>query len=98
MKYLKRDYDLVGFEVSKSSSKKYDAIIKNKKTGQIVRIPFGAHGMEQYKDQTGLKIYSKFDHLDEVRKNSYQKRFQKLYDPGYFSPTFFSWVYLWNGE
>jgi len=99
-KYLIRDYDFVGFEISKNSRKKYDAIIKKRdthaqKNGETIRIPFGARGMDQYKDQTGLDEYSRFDHLDEARRLSFQKRFQRNYDPGYYSPLYFSWNYLW---
>lgn len=36
MKYLAKDYDLMGFEISKRAIKKYDAIIKNKKIIYIV--------------------------------------------------------------
>ena len=36
----KKDYSLVRFEKSKKPQKKYDAILKNKKTKKIVRVPY----------------------------------------------------------
>lgn len=97
MKFLKSKYELLGFEVSANRTKKYDALIKNKRTGEIERIGFGARVplMEHYKDQTGLKVYSRLDHNDLKRRSAFKMRFAYQYDPRYYSPLFFSWNYLW---
>ena len=41
MYYLKKEYNLLNFQQSTSKNKKYDAILQNKITGKIVKIPFG---------------------------------------------------------
>lgn len=86
-------YKFVRFQRSTNPDKKYDAILKNKKTGQTKKIPFGAKGYEHYKDKA-LGLYSSKDHLDPKRRASYRKRHQgeelKKYSSGYFA-----WKYLW---
>lgn len=95
--YPKKDYDLIGFRISSRYNKKYDAIIKNKQDGTLVYIPFGSRSplMQQYKDSTGIGAYSHLDHNDKVRRIKFRIRFKGQYDPDYFSPLYFSWVYLW---
>ena len=97
MLFPKKDYDLVGFKISTNPNKKYDAFIKNKNTGRLVKIGFGSRFplMEHYKDQTGIGAYSKLDHLDDVRRQAFRNRFRHSYDPDYFSPLYMSWRYLW---
>lgn len=97
MGYPKSDYDLIGFKISTNKSKKYDAFIKNKHSGEIVKIPFGSRipQMQHYKDSTPLKHYSYLNHNDEKRRTLYQQRFKHLYDPNEYSSTFFSYNYLW---
>lgn len=94
MGYPKKQYKLIGFERSHIKTKKYNAILLNKKTGRNVRVPFGGRGYEQYKDSTGLGLYSKYDHADKNRRRLYRARHKndnlKDYGPGYFS-----WYYLW---
>jgi len=99
MKYLKSDYKLLKFERSKRAGKKYDAILQNKKTGKVVRVPFGAEKMQQYRDATPLKLYKSQDHLDETRRKAFRNRFRRLIKNKdynrYYSPIFFSTEYLW---
>ena len=94
--YPSDKYTFIKFKRSKDKDKKYDAILKNNKTGKKKVIPFGAKGYAQYKDSTGLKLYSKLDHLDEERKKRYQQRHK---DEGLntrkYSAGWFSWNYLW---
>jgi len=94
--YPSDKYTFVKFVRSKNKEKKYDAILKNKKTGRKKVISFGAKGYAQYKDTTGLKLYSNLDHLDEKRKKRYQLRHK---DEGLntrkYSAGWFSWHYLW---
>jgi len=79
---------------------KYTAIITldNKKK----KVNFGHQDYDQYKDQTPLKLYKKFDHLDKNRRNNYRARHSKILDkngkPAYkikYSRAWFSWYYLW---
>lgn len=97
MGYPKSDYDLIGFKISTNKSKKYDAFIKNKKTGEIVKISFGSRQplMEHYKDSTPLKKFKYLDHNDEERRRLFRQRFEHQYNPDEYSATYFSYNYLW---
>ena len=89
-------YKFIKFERSHLKDKKYNAVLKHISTGRTKKIPFGARGYAQYKDSTGLKLYSSQDHLDEERKKRYQQRHKgegnstRKYSAGYFS-----YWYLW---
>ena len=92
-----QNYDLIGFEVNKGKKFKYDAILKNKKTAELRRIPFGGKypdgtPYEHFKDQIGY--YSKYDHNDEKRRTLYRKR-HKGEEKHLYSSGYFSWFYLW---
>ena len=56
------------FRKSKAKNKKY-AVTYNNKT-----INFGDSRMEQYKDSTGLGLFSSKNHLDPIRRKSYLAR------------------------
>ena len=89
---------LIEFKKSHLKNKKYDAILYNTKTKRQNIVPFGAikpngEPYEQYKDTTGLGLYTKYDHLDKRRRERYKKRHgtnPKKYSAGYFSLN-----YLW---
>ena len=66
------DYKLVGFERSHVRGKKYDAILRNKKTRSKRRVPFGAVGYEQYRDSTGKGLYTRVNHGDPKRRRNYR--------------------------
>lgn len=96
----KKDYSLVRFEKSKKPQKKYDAILKNKKTKKIVRVPFGgkhSNGVpyQQYKDSTGLGLYSHLNHNDRKRRDAYRSR-HKHDNLNSYSPGYFAMRYLWT--
>lgn len=93
MYYSMREYKFVRFAVSRTKGKKYDAFIVDAH-GNEKRIHFGAKGYEQYKD-TALGCYSEFDHEDEARRKNYQARHKHYLKPGFFSPEYFAWTYLW---
>lgn len=95
MQYKKKLFELVDIKISSRKNKKYDAFIRNKKTGQIIKIPFGQKGYEHYQDITPIKVYSDYDHKDDGRKIKYQRRFRRMYNPEYWSPTSLSWTFLW---
>lgn len=95
MKKSMKTHKLVKFQKSKTKGKKYDAIVENKKTGKQYRIPFGATGYEQFKDSTGLGLYSHKNHGDKERRRNYRARHKVFLRKGYFTPAYFSWKYLW---
>ena len=68
------NYVFVRFEKSKLRNKKYDAVLMNKYSNQLKRVSFGHKGYQQYKDSTGLNLYSKLDHKDKERRRLYYAR------------------------
>jgi hypothetical protein len=90
-----RDYKLVNFETSKTKNKKYDAILQNKSTGKLVKIPFGDNRYQHFKDSTGVGLYSNKDNGDLKRRQLYRQRHQKDLKKGYYSPGFMSFYFLW---
>ena len=87
-------HEFVKFEVSHLPTKKYNAVLKNRKSGRELRIPFGAIGYEQFKDTTGLGAYTKDDHLNDKRRQNYIKRHSNDKNKPY-APSWFSLKYLW---
>jgi hypothetical protein len=85
------DYKLISFE-KHTGNKKYNAILLNKKTKRIKKVPFGQKGYEQYHDVIGL--YKHLDHKDKERRKNYLKRHRKTKDYKY-SSSWFSAKYLW---
>ena len=85
------DYKLSGFEKGKGV-KKYNALLKNQKTGETKKVPFGDRRFEQYKDLIGE--YSQLDHKDKKRRELYRKR-HKGEDQHKFSSGYFAMKYLW---
>ena len=73
VKYEKALYKFMGFEKG-SYPKKYNALLENKETGRKVKVSFGDRRYEQYRDSTGLGIYSDKDHLDKNRRRQYKAR------------------------
>jgi hypothetical protein len=87
-----KDYEFVRFEPG-AYPKKYNAILLNKTTNKLKKIPFGDQRYQQYKDQA-LGLYSHMDHLDESRRNRYKLRHARdILKP--FSSGFFSNYFLW---
>lgn len=83
------------FERSNNLNKKYDAILKNKQNNKHVRVPFGDKKYEQYEDKTGLGLYNNLNHLDNKRRIAFRKRHGYFLKPGFFSPGYFSYYFLW---
>ena len=85
---------LQGFRRSRTKGKKYDAVLYNIDTGDTKYVPFGDVNYQQYKDTTGLGLYSHLDHNDKKRRANYLARHAKtrtkLWSPSYFAAT-----YLW---
>jgi hypothetical protein len=87
-------FRLIRFERSRTKNKKYDGIIEDRKTKRTQRVPFGQIGYAQYKDITGLKLYSRLDHGDEERRKNYKARHEKTRHKKW-SPSWFSDRFLW---
>lgn len=82
------------FRKSKKKNKKYDAILYDTITKKKKIVPFGDNRYEQYKDSTGLNLYSNLDHNDPNRRKLYRIRHYKTHLIKY-SPSWFSWNFLW---
>ena len=89
------EYELQGFERATAKNKKYTAVLRHKKSGATRGMSFGDKRYEQYKDSTGVGVYSHMDHNDSHRRALYRQRHQNDMRRGHFSPGYFSLVYLW---
>ena len=87
------EYELLRFEVSEQKNKKYNAILRHN-SGRLKKVPFGDKRYEQFRDSTGLGIYSNLDHGDRKRQINYLKRHEKTRH-NKFSSSYFSANYLW---
>ena len=97
--YSNKEYKLIGFRKSLKRLSKYDAILENKKNKTIVFVSFGGikpNGIpySQFEDRVPLKLYSKYDHGNEERRQMYLKRHSKDINMPY-SKSYFSKEYLW---
>lgn len=92
--YPQNEYKFLRFEPSHLKTKKYDAILMNRKTRKEVRMPFGAKAYQQFKDKTSLKLYQHQDHGDKKRRLNYISRHQNDINKPY-SASWFSLKYLW---
>jgi AraC-like DNA-binding protein len=65
---------IVRFEKSPIEGKKYRAIVKHLITGKERHIDFGASDYQQYKDRTGIGLYSHKNHGTRKRMRNYFNR------------------------
>ena len=86
----------IRFERSRTRGKKYDSIIEDKVTKRQQRVPFGDVSFQQYRDTTGLKLYSRLDHNDPKRRAAYKARHEKTRHKK-FSASWYSDTFLWSG-
>lgn len=93
--YPMNKYLLKGFQKSNTHNKKYDAIIMHKITKRYIRVPFGDKRYQQYKDTTGMKLYSHLNHNDSKRRRLYKLRHKTYLKHNNYSPGYFSYNYLW---
>ena len=93
--YKSLEYELVGYEKSNYKGKMYNAIIKNKKSNKIVKVPFGSSEYENYQDKTGLNLYPHLIHGNTKRRRLYRSRHIKNIKNGYYSAGYFSMKILW---
>ena len=95
MYFKTSEYLLRGFEKATASNKKYNAILINRTTGRERRVAFGDSRYQQYKDTTGLGLYTKLDHGDATRREAYRSRHGKDIRADNFSAGYFAMKYLW---
>ena len=96
--YSHNEYRFDKIVKSAQSTKKYTAVLVNRRTGRKVHVHFGGirpSGVpyEQYRD-TALGLYSKWDHEDKTRRRNWMKRHA---NDGFkpYSPSYFANKYLW---
>lgn len=81
------NYILLGYRLSQTKNKKYDAILKNKTNDNIKYIPFGDKNYKHYFDKLGH--YSYLNHYDKERKRLYNIRHSldriNKYSSGWFA-------------
>ena len=65
---------LVAIAASPHPAKKYRATIFNPSTGRTRHIDFGASAYQQFKDSTGLGLYTKANHGNPKRRRAYFSR------------------------
>ena len=94
--YSMKDWTLIGFEISKKKGKMYNAILINNKNDKIKEMAFGSKNYENFSDLTGLDAYPHLIHGDEKRKKSYRARHKGFLKKGFYSPSFFSYAFLWS--
>lgn len=87
------EYKFIKFEKSHLKNKKYNAVLQHKETKRFKRVPFGDQRYAQYKDSTGLNLYSHLNHLDKARQRLYFDRHGS--SAPLFSSKYFSHRYLW---
>jgi|TARA_B100001093_G_scaffold406769_1_gene395287 hypothetical protein len=87
--------------------KKYTAFVKNKKTKKVRRIHFGDRRYQQYKDRTGVGLYSHKNHGTRKRMQNYFSRHsgtkkrgkaikkEKRLSKGHYNAKILSHKYLW---
>jgi len=76
----------------KKSTRKYKKYMVKLNDGTTVH--FGDNRYSQYKDKTGLGLYTHLDHLDKDRRARYKKRHEGTRHKKY-SASWFSDQYLW---
>ena len=88
----------MNFKKSTRPGKKYMVVVNGK------TIHFGDSSSEQYKDTTGLGLYTHLNHNDEKRRASYLARAKGIRNKAgeltwkdKNTSNYFSVKYLWNG-
>jgi hypothetical protein len=88
---------MLEFKKSTNKNKKYMV-----KTPKGKWIHFGNINFQQYKDTTGLGLYSHLNHLDKKRRDNYRARHKAILKkdgkPAYLDkeqPAYWSYNFLW---
>ena len=90
------------FSKSKAKNKKYAVRTPGGKLINFGAIKPDGTPYAQFKDSTGLGLYSKYDHGDKARRERYRARHRKILTkegrPAYLDreqPSFYSFRFLW---
>ena len=94
--YKMKEYNLLGYEKATAKNKMYNAILENKDTKKIIKVPFGSTKYQNYGDKTGLNLYPHLITGDKERRRLYLLRHAKDIKKGFYSPGYFSTNILWN--
>lgn len=98
---------ILSFKKSPIKNKKYRALIQNIKTKKTRNIDFGGLGYEQYKDRTGVGLYTNVNHGNRKRMRNYFNRHsgtpnrkeaiekERKKSDGYYNAKILSHEYLW---
>lgn len=94
VEYSMKEYELIKIVPSENPKKKYTATLRNKKTQKEVNINFGGikNVNTQYYDILGH--YSKYNNYSKEKRDNYYSRHGEV-KKGYYSPRYFSHVFLW---
>lgn len=79
------------FSKSKRKGKKYKVVFTL--DGIRYSLDFGSSDYQQYKDRTGLGLYSHLDHKDKERRRRYYQRHGTTNNP--LSARYWANRYLW---
>ena len=90
-----KEWGLAGFKKSKVKDKMYAAIIYNKQTKRRRTLNFGSVHYQNFRDVTGLNLYPHLIHGDKKRRDLFHARHKGFIKEGYYSPSFFSYYFLW---
>lgn len=93
--YPKSNFKLIGFQKSKTNDKMYDAVLLNPHLKKVVLVPFGSKNYQNYHDLTNLNLYPHLIHGDKKRRLAYRARAKHNIKNNYYSPSYFSYFYLW---
>lgn len=89
------EYKLLGFRKATAKGKMYYAVLVNIFNNKIIRVNFGDNKMQNYRDITGLNAYPHLIHNDNERRKRFKARHKGFLKKGYYSPSYFSYNYLW---
>ena len=89
-----KNHKFLGFKKSETKNKMYDAILLDN-IGNLIKVPFGDKRFENYQDKTKMNLYPHLIHGDKERRKRYQSRHKVFFKKGYYSPSYFSFYYLW---
>jgi hypothetical protein len=93
--YKKSDHKIFGYQKSKTTGKMYDALLLKTGSPKLIRVPFGDNSMGNFHDKTGLNLYPHLIHGNKKRRKAFRARHKGYLKEGYYSPSFFSYYYLW---
>jgi len=89
-----KNHRLLGFVQSETKNKMYHAILISD-DGDLINVPFGDKRCENFQDKAKLNLHPHLIHGDKERRKRYQSRHIVFLKKGYYSPSYFSYYYLW---